>query len=41
MLTRRIFVRGSAVDGKWPDMEKERLYEGRDLAVTYRFPRRP
>jgi len=27
-------VRGGKVYGKWPGLEKEQLFEGRDLAVT-------
>jgi len=30
-------VRGGKVYGKWPGLEKEQLYEGRDLAVTTDF----
>jgi uncharacterized protein (DUF1501 family) len=27
-------VRGGKVYGRWPGLEKEQLFEGRDLAVT-------
>jgi uncharacterized protein (DUF1501 family) len=30
-------VRGGKVYGNWPGLEKEQLYEGRDLAVTTDF----
>ncbi len=30
-------VQGGKVYGKWPGLEKEQLYEGRDLAVTTDF----
>jgi hypothetical protein len=30
-------VRGGKVYGKWPGLEQEQLYEGRDLAVTTDF----
>jgi uncharacterized protein (DUF1501 family) len=30
-------VRGGKIYGKWPGLEKEQLYEGRDLAVTTDF----
>jgi uncharacterized protein (DUF1501 family) len=30
-------VRGGKVYGRWPGLEKEQLYEGRDLAVTTDF----
>ena len=30
-------VRGGKVYGKWPGLEREQLYEGRDLAVTTDF----
>jgi uncharacterized protein (DUF1501 family) len=30
-------VKGGKVYGKWPGLEKEQLYEGRDLAVTTDF----
>jgi uncharacterized protein (DUF1501 family) len=30
-------VRGGKVYGKWPGLEKEQLYEGRDLALTTDF----
>ena len=30
-------VHGGKVYGKWPGLEKEQLYEGRDLAVTTDF----
>jgi uncharacterized protein (DUF1501 family) len=30
-------VQGSKIYGKWPGLEKEQLYEGRDLAVTTDF----
>jgi uncharacterized protein (DUF1501 family) len=30
-------IRGGKVYGKWPGLEKEQLYEGRDLAVTTDF----
>lgn len=30
-------VRGGKVHGKWPGLEREQLYEGRDLAVTTDF----
>ena len=29
--------KGGKVYGKWPGLEKEQLYEGRDLAVTTDF----
>src|SRR5207248_2509737 len=32
-------VRGGQIYGKWPGLEKEQLYEGRDLAVTTDFRR--
>src|ERR1700751_3677698 len=30
-------VRGGKIYGQWPGLEKEQLYEGRDLAVTTDF----
>ena len=30
-------VKGGKIHGKWPGLEKEQLYEGRDLAVTSDF----
>ena len=30
-------VKGGKVYGKWPGLEKEQLYEGRDLALTTDF----
>jgi uncharacterized protein (DUF1501 family) len=30
-------IRGGKVYGKWPGLEPEQLYEGRDLAVTTDF----
>jgi uncharacterized protein (DUF1501 family) len=30
-------VRGGKVHGKWPGLEREQLYEGRDLALTTDF----
>jgi uncharacterized protein (DUF1501 family) len=30
-------VKGGKVHGKWPGLENEQLYEGRDLAVTTDF----
>jgi len=30
-------VRGGKVYGRWPGLARERLYEGRDLAVTTDF----
>jgi uncharacterized protein (DUF1501 family) len=30
-------VKGGKVYGKWPGLEREQLYEGRDLAVTTDF----
>jgi uncharacterized protein (DUF1501 family) len=30
-------VRGGKVYGRWPGLEKEQLYEGRDLDVTTDF----
>ena len=30
-------VRGGKIYGKWPGLEQEQLYEGRDLAVTTDF----
>jgi uncharacterized protein (DUF1501 family) len=30
-------VSGGKIYGKWPGLEKEQLYEGRDLAVTTDF----
>jgi uncharacterized protein (DUF1501 family) len=30
-------VKGGKVYGKWPGLEQEQLYEGRDLAVTTDF----
>jgi len=30
-------VRGGTVYGRWPGLARERLYEGRDLAVTTDF----
>jgi uncharacterized protein (DUF1501 family) len=30
-------VKGGHVYGKWPGLEPEQLYEGRDLAVTTDF----
>jgi len=30
-------VQGGKVYGKWPGLEREQLYEGRDLAVTTDF----
>jgi uncharacterized protein (DUF1501 family) len=30
-------VRGGKIYGRWPGMEPEQLYEGRDLAVTTDF----
>jgi uncharacterized protein (DUF1501 family) len=30
-------VRGGKVHGKWPGLEREQLFEGRDLAVTTDF----
>jgi uncharacterized protein (DUF1501 family) len=30
-------VRGGRIYGKWPGLEQEQLYEGRDLAVTTDF----
>ena len=30
-------VRGGKIHGRWPGLEKEQLYEGRDLAVTTDF----
>ena len=30
-------VQGGKVYGKWPGLEKEQLYDGRDLAVTTDF----
>jgi uncharacterized protein (DUF1501 family) len=30
-------VNGGKVHGKWPGLEKEQLYEGRDLALTTDF----
>jgi uncharacterized protein (DUF1501 family) len=30
-------VKGGKVYGKWPGLEKEQLYEGRDLALTSDF----
>jgi uncharacterized protein (DUF1501 family) len=30
-------VRGGKVDGQWPGLKSEQLYEGRDLALTTDF----
>jgi uncharacterized protein (DUF1501 family) len=30
-------VKGGKVYGKWPGLEREQLYEGRDLALTTDF----
>ena len=30
-------VKGGTVFGKWPGLEREQLYEGRDLALTTDF----
>src|SRR5262249_34045829 len=30
-------VRGGKVSGRWPGLERERLFEGRDLALTTAF----
>jgi uncharacterized protein (DUF1501 family) len=30
-------VKGGKVHGKWPGLEREQLYEGRDLALTTDF----
>jgi uncharacterized protein (DUF1501 family) len=30
-------VQGGKIYGKWPGLEKEQLFEGRDLAVTTDF----
>jgi uncharacterized protein (DUF1501 family) len=30
-------VRGGTVHGRWPGLSPERLYEGRDLAITTDF----
>jgi uncharacterized protein (DUF1501 family) len=30
-------VRGGKVYGRWPGLEREQLYEGRDLALTTDF----
>jgi uncharacterized protein (DUF1501 family) len=30
-------VKGGKVYGKWPGLEREHLYEGRDLAITTDF----